>query len=269
VFTAALTTLIALSEAHETFVKQKRNDRIKPTNNPAVDNPIRIQITGRPAKEWTLLGLLAVVCVATQISQLVLSPSAFKESILLLTSWTMLALLLIWKRPQTSPASLLLFYATVFIMDLAVLLRPPVAAHSTLLIIHGISALIAAISMVVLLIMPYCSQTWRAKGVATVGNAPTSAHRGPEDDLSLYQFLTVSWVGPLIWAGRNGNLDKSQVWRLPFQLRARRLHQAFCTLQGTISSRLCKTNRDDIVILIIVALAELGCGELLIRNIDM
>lgn len=86
---------------------------------------------------------------------------------------------------------------------------------------------------------------------------PSSLLPSPEDNLRLWQFMTVSWLNPLIRIGYNRQLQDSDVWQLPYEFQHQGLHENFRQLEGTVIRRLIKANVADIFILTFLGLLEL------------
>ena len=99
--------------------------------------------------------------------------------------------------------------------------------------------------------------------IAAVAQRPSSDFRSPEDNLRLWQFLTVSWMAPLISIGRKRQIQEDDVWYLGFQFQHQRLHDKFRRLRGSVVSRLLQANGIDIFIIALIAIAQLLCGMFL------
>ncbi|EKG12941.1 Putative ABC transporter protein [Macrophomina phaseolina MS6] len=78
--------------------------------------------------------------------------------------------------------------------------------------------------------------------------SPTSDLRSPEDNLSLWQFLSVSWMSPLIARGYRRQLNDDDVWFLPYDFQHARLHVLFRELKGSVVKRLLVANGLDLII---------------------
>jgi ABC-type multidrug transport system fused ATPase/permease subunit len=96
-------------------------------------------------------------------------------------------------------------------------------------------------------------------GISGVGDAPTSDLRSPEDNLRLWQFLSVSWMFPMIRIGKTKTLNEEDVWFLAYEFQHRRLYEKFSTLSGTVVRRLLKANGLDICILTLSSSTETVC----------
>src|SRR2546423_5347128 len=78
---------------------------------------------------------------------------------------------------------------------------------------------------------------------------PTSRLRSPEDNLTLLQFLTVSWMGPLISIGIARPLQDEDVWSPGYEFQHRLLHDRFRGLSGSVLRRLFHANAVDLGII--------------------
>ncbi|KAK5467067.1 hypothetical protein LTS15_000037 [Exophiala xenobiotica] len=87
--------------------------------------------------------------------------------------------------------------------------------------------------------------------------SPTSAVRSPEDNMTLFQWMTVSWLAPLIKVGNKRQIHDEDVWMLGYEFQHRHLHDAFRQLQGSLVRRLLAANWIDLLILTFLAVLEL------------
>ena len=73
----------------------------------------------------------------------------------------------------------------------------------------------------------------------------------------MWQYMSVSWMAPLIKLGREKQLNEEDVWRLGYEFQHRLLHDSFRELKGTVLSRLIEANALDLVIISILSIIEL------------
>ncbi|KAE8349422.1 ABC transporter [Aspergillus coremiiformis] len=95
--------------------------------------------------------------------------------------------------------------------------------------------------------------------IGVVGQPSSSKFRSPEDNLRLWQFLTVSWMAPLMTAGKNRQLNEDDVWFLGFEFQHRRLHEKFRQLRGSVISRLLQANGIDVLIITGISTVQMLC----------
>ena len=93
--------------------------------------------------------------------------------------------------------------------------------------------------------------------ICPVFDPPTYDLYSPEDNLTLWQFMTVSWMSPLISLGKIRQLNDQDVWFLGFEFHHSVLHDTFKELQGTVVRRLLWANGVDLVIISTLAILEL------------
>ena len=95
------------------------------------------------------------------------------------------------------------------------------------------------------------------EGISKPFDQPSSSLRSPEDNLTLWQFMTVCWMSPLISVGSKKQLSEDDVWSLGHEFQHRLLHDRFVELKGSVTRRLLAANGHDLVIT--SALAVLEC----------
>ncbi|KAL8818729.1 MAG: hypothetical protein Q9223_002701 [Gallowayella weberi] len=92
--------------------------------------------------------------------------------------------------------------------------------------------------------------------ISPVFEKPNHLLRSPEDSLTLWQFMSVSWMSPLISVGYTRQLNDADVWQLSFEFQHRTLHEKFRELGGTVVRRLLLANGLDLVILLSLGVLE-------------
>ncbi|KAI7518790.1 ABC bile acid transporter, partial [Hortaea werneckii] len=105
--------------------------------------------------------------------------------------------------------------------------------------------------------MPLRDPDMPSKDISQPHTESTSSLRSPEDNLSLWQFMTVSWMTPLIRVGNKRQLQDEDVWQLGYEFQHRRLHENFRQLKGTVVQRLVQANGIDLIILTVLGILEL------------
>ncbi|KAL8737968.1 MAG: hypothetical protein Q9181_001190 [Wetmoreana brouardii] len=85
---------------------------------------------------------------------------------------------------------------------------------------------------------------------------PNHLLRSPEDKLTLWQYMSVSWMSPLISVGYTRQLNDDDVWNLSLEFQHRILHQKFRELAGSVVRRLLSANGLDLVILSCLGIVE-------------
>lgn len=170
-----------------------------------------------------------------------------------------LSVVLAVKRPRTAPTLLLFFYASVLLVE-----KPVFSAAAKLTVVgyfaRNAIVFAASLSIMIVLSMPIRDPFLSKAGISTVGKTPTDSLRSPEDDLCLWQFLTVSWMSPLISVGRKRRINEDDVWSLGFEFQHQRLHEKFRQLRGSVLKRLLQANGIDIFIVCTISLVQMVCS---------
>ena len=149
--------------------------------------------------------------------------------------------------PRTAPASFLLFY----VIELAILMPGLIDAGTELQnqqILEYVLVAAALVATVDILLMPLRDPSLPLDDISPVFETPKSLFRSPEDNLTLWQFITVSWMAPMISTGSKRQLHDDDVWFLAYVFQHKRLHESFRQLQGSVTRRLLSANGIDIAI---------------------
>lgn len=170
----------------------------------------------------------------------------------------MVAIVLITvKRPRTCPLLLLSYFVTVLITKYLAANQDRIAVEVS---VHYASLGAAGAACCIILLMPFQEQSATSSDISAVGQQPDSAFRSPEDNLRLWQFLSVSWMAPLISTGKHRQLNEPDVWYLPFEFQHKKLDERFRQLKGSVVRRLLHANGIDVAILILIAIVQMICS---------
>jgi len=96
--------------------------------------------------------------------------------------------------------------------------------------------------------MPLRDPQWGSTGISKPFENPSSSVRSPEDTITLWQWVSVSWMAPLIKIGYERQLHDEDVWFLAYEFQHSRLHEQFRRLTGTVFVRIFKANGLDLII---------------------
>lgn len=165
------------------------------------------------------------------------------------------------KRPRRSPNALLLFLIPASAVEISYLTTLILQKSDS--VCHYVSLVCSMLSIAVIFSMPYRFNPGGEEGISAVGSVPSDQDRSPEDSISLWQFLSVQWMHPLIALGKKRKLNDDDIWRLPFDFQHRRLFDMFREVQGSVITRLLRANSFDITFITILALIDLACGTFL------
>lgn len=159
-------------------------------------------------------------------------------------------------RHKPASISLLLIYACILLSQLVVATHTSTQGHfQDTLAVSEIA--IAFAGIIVILSMPLRDPRLSLDGISPSHSAPTIGLRSPEDDLTLWQFMTVSWMSPLISLGRKKQLNDEDVWDLPYAFQHKGLFNEFRELRGSFLRKLCTANGLDLLISSSLGIIEL------------
>ncbi|KAK5554021.1 hypothetical protein LTR46_008128 [Exophiala xenobiotica] len=116
---------------------------------------------------------------------------------------------------------------------------------------------LAIVTLATIVSMPLRDPALTRPEISHPLTSPTSAVRSPEDNMTLFQWMTVSWLAPLIKIGNKRQINDEDVWMLGYEFQHRHLHDAFRQLQGSLVRRLLAANWIDLLILTFLAVLEL------------
>lgn len=126
--------------------------------------------------------------------------------------------------------------------------------------LRGCELVLALLSISFILCMPLRDPSLQSDGIGSPSEEPHHSLRSPEDNLTLWQFMTVSWMSPLISVGYKRQLNDEDVWQLGFEFQHQLLHQKFRELAGSVVRRLLQANGIDLIILLSLGTIEtLSC----------
>ncbi|KAJ5769828.1 uncharacterized protein N7511_001879 [Penicillium nucicola] len=207
---------------------------------------------------WTVVLLFcSVVGLLAETVQFV-PPHIDASAFVLVISWATATILIATKRPRSCPISMLVYYVFAFAIELSLAARPEVYSKFKT-VARFIAAGAAATACLTILLMPFREQSLQRCDISAVGQQPSSEFRTPEDNLKLWQFLTVSWMAPLISTGGKRQLNEQDVWQLGFEFQHRRLHEKFRRLRGSVVSRLLRANGIDVFIISTISTIQMIC----------
>jgi ABC-type multidrug transport system fused ATPase/permease subunit len=154
------------------------------------------------------------------------------------------------------PISLLILYSSIAVSQFIALTEIRSAPRlENIPEIFGI--LTALIAIFTILCMPMRNCHLPNDHISPASGLPTSQLRSPEDNLTLLQFMTVSWMSPLISVGTARQLNDGDVWNLSYEFQHKALHESFRGLRGSVLRRLLVANGIDLVLISLLGLIEL------------
>ncbi|CAG8927949.1 unnamed protein product [Penicillium salamii] len=214
----------------------------------------------RPAQSlgWTTsLLIFSAIGLTADLIQLV-PPEVNWFDVIIVFSWTVASILIAVKRPRACSIALLAFYVLLLAVELCLAVSSE-ASLDFKVVARYIAAAASAAASTAILLMPFRETSLPSVDISAVGQQPSSDFRTPEDNLRLWQFLTVSWMAPLISTGCNRQLNEDDVWLLGFDFQHSRLHEKFRRLRGSVLGRLLRANGIDVFIISTISIVQLLC----------
>ncbi|RVX73366.1 hypothetical protein B0A52_03008 [Exophiala mesophila] len=234
-------------------------DRLWP--KPFIDEPEELSETGPQTRRLPTaticLLLLSLVGSALQLPIALTRPWAYA----IVAIWILSAAYIVSFRPRVASIFLLLDFVAAAVAGLShFALQFINHLGDTLALLAGTSIIVAFSAIIILINMPLRSPHLSAEKISRPFTVPTKDLRSPEDNMTLLQWMTVSWMAPLIKIGNERQLNDEDVWFLPYEFQHRHLHDAFRELHGSVVRRLLAANWIDLVILTLLAISELAAN---------
>lgn len=158
--------------------------------------------------------------------------------------------------------SILTLCSGLFLENLIILSHTP-SASTAKSIPMLLVAVVALLGVFVVLNMPLRDPNLPSEDISPPFTTPTVKLRTPEDNLTPWQYMTVSWMSPLIQKGMTRKLDDEDVWDLGWEFKHARLHSAFRVLQGSVTKRLLLANGMDLIRTTSLAVLQLAASTCL------
>lgn len=119
----------------------------------------------------------------------------------------------------------------------------------------------ALLGILIVLNMPLRDPFLSSKEISAVFSTPTVELRTPEDNLTPWQYMAVTWMAPLIQKGVTKDMEDKDVWDLGYEYKHVRLHSAFRKLPGSVTRRIFVANGMDLVITTTLDVVRLAASK--------
>jgi ABC-type multidrug transport system fused ATPase/permease subunit len=225
--------------------------------NPYLDE-LLLEAISRTSGYLLLLWFLVGTGSIARLARAVIAWPAI-EGLLQCVPWFLAISLLLVQRPRTTPISVLIILCSSVLCQSVVM-----ANHSQWSKIDmglDITALtLSILAVCIILLMPLRDPSLPHASISKPFTEATASLRSPEDNLNLWQFMTISWMTPLIQTGYKRQLDDPDVWQLGYEFQHKGLHANFRRLKGTVMQRLLTANGIDLVIITALGILETILG---------
>ncbi|KAK8233285.1 ABC transporter [Phyllosticta capitalensis] len=234
------------------------------------------QNPSRTSKRLSIWPIILIVLSTAGLVLAVVSASLSRTAVskfVDISPWVVSSLLLAIDRPRSTPKLLMVLFCCMLGCHVAQILWSNWQALDAFLIAE---ACVNFLAVVVILIMPMRDPSLESSEISKPFKEPNSGLRSPEDNLTLWQFMTVSWMSPLISRGYKRQLHDADVWKLPYDFQHTRLHLLFRDLRGSVVVRLLKANGLDLITTTFLGFVELVANlstpvllQQLLRSIEL
>ncbi|KAJ4408913.1 hypothetical protein N0V85_004160 [Neurospora sp. IMI 360204] len=227
--------------------------------------PCRRQIVFSRKKIWTrwtlcllVLNLTGAVISIFGAAMAHQNPAEIQLHLIPLIPNILSALLILVDRPRTVRRSLFIIAATLLSVQLTVTTLAPDAIGTTwkCFATWAEGSCVTLASIIVMLNMPLRDPLLSSSKIGKPFATPDSSVRSPEDIITLWQWMSVSWMAPLISTACRRQLQDKDVWLLASDFQHQQLHLLFRDLTGTVLVRLLKANGLDFILTICLATLE-------------
>jgi ABC-type multidrug transport system fused ATPase/permease subunit len=202
--------------------------------------------------------VLASAALACQLVPYITPTTGTAFNIVLATLWATTTVGLVLWHPRTGSPIRALAFAGLLTAHVVLLLVRKQHRRGFEGIFNSVSTTVSALIFLIQLNLPLRDPTLSDDDIARPGREPTVDLRSPEDNLTTWQWMSVTWMAPLIWIGSKRQLNSKDVWFLPYEFQHRHLHDAFRELKGSVLWRLLYANWLDLYILTMLGFAELA-----------
>ena len=168
-------------------------------------------------------------------------------------------------RPKTASVSLLTLYISILVSQLLISTSKGFSRRLHIPL-STVELLAASGALIIIVLMPMRNPELPDQQISHVFEPPTDQLRSPEDNLTLWQFMTVSWMDPLINLGKTRQLNDDDVWSLGYEFHHRKLHYAFRELGGSVVIRLLKANGIDLIFITLLSIIGLVTGMIVTNS---
>lgn len=208
-----------------------------------------------------LLLLLSILGGGAQIAGGIY-PFIRRDMIFPAASWLVILTIIVLEQPVTTPFGILVLNISLLASQTIALVDGGTDLDYAYMSKHAL--LLAPIcasfaSIVVIFLMPMRHPMLQHDEISTPFTTPNSGLRTPEDNMTLWQWATVSWIEPVLSLSGKQEINGGDVWALGYDYKHALLHEKFRQLEGSVFQRLMKANGLEILITAVLGVCETLC----------
>lgn len=163
------------------------------------------------------------------------------------------------ERPRSTPGSVLVLQAALLLTQLALFSSILYATTGWTPVLWAIQMVAPLLSAAIIVNMPMRDPLAGCQAICSPFAPPTYTLRSPEDNLTLWNWMSVSWMAPTVRMGCQRQLNDEDVWKLPLEFQHDRLHRLFRDVKGSVLVRLLKANAPDLILTTCLGILESLC----------
>lgn len=163
------------------------------------------------------------------------------------------------ERPRSTPGSVLVLQVILLLTQLVLSSSILYATTSWALVLWVIEIVTPLLSATIIINMPMRDPHVDCQAICSPFASPTSTLRSPEDNFTLWNWMSVSWMAPTVKMGCRRQLNDEDVWQLPLEFQHDRLHRLFRDVKGSVLERLLKANAPDLILTTCLGILESLC----------
>ncbi|KAF7553816.1 hypothetical protein G7046_g6991 [Stylonectria norvegica] len=171
--------------------------------------------------------------------------------------WLAATLLTCLDRPRKAPKILLAIYLLMLLAGAGIYAVRFLDDNPIIKDAYRVARIILIVLNILIIgNMPLRNPLWDSADIGNNKVVPTASLRSPEDNITLFQFWTVSWVYSLARMARKKDIADEDIWQLPFEFQHTRLYMAFRELKGNLLPCLIEANGLDLFLSTSLAVIE-------------
>lgn len=164
------------------------------------------------------------------------------------------------ERPRTAPGPALVLSSALLLAQIITLSTISYFTTRQGLIVWMVQMCITLVSIVVILNMPMRDPLLNREDICSPSQTPSFELRSPEDNFTLWNWMSVGWMTPIVKAGCQRQLHDEDIWKLPLEFQHDRLHRLFRDVRGSVLVRLLKVNAPDLIMTTCLGTLESLCS---------
>lgn len=165
-------------------------------------------------------------------------------------------------RPRSTPGPPLVLTIALLLAQLIMLSTVLYFTTGKGLVVWVLQVAITMVSTIIILNMPMRDPLLDDHDICSPSQTPNSKFRSPEDNFTLWNWMSADWMAPIVNTGRQRQLHDEDIWALPLEFQHDRLHRLFRDVKGSVRVRILKANAPDLVRTTCLGILESICSLL-------